>query len=128
MIVFISCLFLLTFQNYLITYAAVISCDPAGPFLDTCDGTEEDDEMKGDSERNSIYGHEGDDQLSGGAGNDSLHGGLGDDELTGGAGNDILFGSPGADSFKCGLDNDQIINFNASEDDTKSNDCESLWP
>lgn len=116
------------YANYSIVYAAVISCDPAGPFLNTCDGTEGDDNMKGDSERNSIYGHEGDDQVSGGAGNDGVHGGLGDDQLIGGPGDDILFGSPGADYFNCGPGNDQIINFNGSEDDTKSNDCERLWP
>lgn len=111
-----------------IVYADVISCDPAGPFLKTCDGTEDDDIMEGNSERNSIYGLGGDDKLVGGAGNDGLHGGRGDDELTGGPGDDLLFGSPGRDSFDCGLGNDQIIHFNLSEGDTKSNDCESRWP
>ena len=114
--------------NYSIVYADVISCDPAGPSLDTCDGTEEDDNMKGDSERNLMYGHGGDDQLCGGAGRDGLHGGLGDDQLIGGLGDDILYGSPGEDSFGCGPGNDQIIYFNASEGDTKTKDCERLWP
>jgi Ca2+-binding RTX toxin-like protein len=114
--------------NHHIVYADVISCDPAGPFLKTCDGTDGDDIMEGDSERNSIYGFGGDDKLIGGAGNDALHGGPGDDELTGGAGNDLLFGSPGEDSFDCGLGDDQIIHFNLSEGDTKSKGCESIWP
>jgi Ca2+-binding RTX toxin-like protein len=114
--------------NHSIVYAAVISCDPAGPSLDTCNGTEEDDNMKGDSERNLMYGLGGDDQLSGGADSDGLHGGSGDDQLIGGPGDDILYGSPGEDSFRCGHGNDQIIYFNASEGDTKTNDCERLWP
>lgn len=57
-----------------------------------------------------------------------LHGGSGDDQLIGGPGDDILYGSPGEDSFRCGPGNDQIIYFNTSEGDIKTNDCESLWP
>ena len=119
---------ILKILNPPIVNAAVISCDPAGPSLDTCNGTEEDDNMKGDSERNLMYGLGGDDQLSGGADSDGLHGGSGDDQLIGGPGDDILYGSPGEDSFRCGHGNDQIIYFNASEGDTKTNDCERLWP
>jgi hypothetical protein len=133
MAVFLFCLIL--FQFSILTslyhpkvYAAIVSCGPAGPSLDTCNGTEEDDNMKGDSDSNLMYGLGGDDQLNGGGGSDGLHGGSGNDQLTGGPDDDILYGSPGADSFRCGVGNDQIINFNASEDDTKSNDCEDLWP
>lgn len=111
-----------------IVYAAIISCDPENPHLNTCNGTEGKDKMKGHSEGSLMYGLSGDDQISGGPGNDGLHGGLGNDQLTGGDGDDILFGSPGADSFTCGRGNDQIVNFNESEGDTKSDDCESLWP
>lgn len=133
MAIFLFCilyiqLFGLKFLYYPIVYGAVISCGPTGPVLKTCDGTEGDDNMKGDSDSNLIYGLGGDDQLSGGAGSDGLHGGSGNDELTGGPGDDILYGSPGEDSFNCGSGNDQIINFNESEGDTKSDDCESLWP
>ena len=132
-LMFISCtLFILltifTFLYNLIVYAAIISCDPAGPHLDTCNGTEGKDQMKGHSEGSLMYGLGGDDQISGGSGNDALHGDLGNDQLTGGDGDDILFGSPGADSFTCGRGNDQVVNFNESEGDTKSDDCESLWP
>jgi Ca2+-binding RTX toxin-like protein len=88
----------------------VISYGPAGPSLDTCSGTERDDNMKGDSGGNSIYGLEGDDLLSGGAGNYDLHDGPGNDKLTGGSGDDILFGSPGEDSFECGQGND-LLNY-----------------
>jgi hypothetical protein len=131
--VFLSCLLffqfsMMAYMYYPIANAAVISCGPSGPSLDTCDGTEGDDNMEGDSDINSIYGLGGDDQLSGGAGNDGLHGGAGNDKLTGGPGDDILYGSPGEDSFECGPGKDQIIYFNLSEGDTKSNDCESLWP
>lgn len=69
------------------------------------------------------------DQLNGGANdvsNDLLHGGYGDDTISGGADNDVLYGSVGADSFKCGTGNDRIIDFNPSEGDTKSNDCENI--
>ena len=109
-------------------YGAAIPCDSSGPKLDTCNGTKKDDNMKGDSGSNLIYGLGGDDQLSGNAGSDGLHGGLGNDELIGGSGDDILYGSPGVDSFNCGTGKDQIINFNSSEGDTKSDDCEDLWP
>ena len=121
-------LFILIFLYPSAVYAAIISCDPAGPHLDTCNGTEGKDKMKGHPEGSLMYGLGGDDQISGGPGNDGLHGGLGNDQLTGGDGDDILFGSPGADSFTCGRGNDQIVNFNESEGDTKSDDCESLWP
>ena len=114
--------------NHSFVYAAVISCDPAGPSLDTCNGTEGDDNMKGDFEGSLMYGFGGDDQLSGGADSDGLHGGSGDDQLIGGPGDDILYGSPGEDSFRCGPGNDQIIYFNTSEGHIKTNDCESLWP
>jgi hypothetical protein len=133
MVNFLSCFFCiyligLTSIYYPIVYADVISCGPAGPVLEPCHGTEGDDDMQGDSDSNLMYGLAGDDQLSGGDGSDGLHGGLGNDELTGGPGDDILYGSPGEDSFNCGPGNDQIINFNESEGDSKSDDCESLWP
>jgi Ca2+-binding RTX toxin-like protein len=44
--------------------------------------------------------------------------------LTGGNGNDELTGGKGADSFLCGAGNDKITDFNASEGDKKTNDCE----
>lgn len=114
--------------NHSIAYAAIISCDSAGPSLDTGNGTEKGNNIKGDSERNLMYGVGGDDQLIGGTGNDGLHGGSGDDQLIGDPGDDILYGSPGEDSFRCGTGNDKIINFNALEGDVKTNDCESPWP
>jgi Ca2+-binding RTX toxin-like protein len=133
MAIFLFCILYLQFSSFKLlyyptVYADVISCGTAGPVLEPCNGTEGDDNMNGDSDSNLMYGLGGDDQLSGGEGSDGLHGGSGNDELTGGSGDDILYGSPGEDSFNCGSGNDQIINFNESEGDTKSDDCESLWP
>jgi RTX calcium-binding nonapeptide repeat (4 copies) len=120
---------LLTLPYYSMVYAAVISCGPASdPRWYPCNGTTGDDNMKGDSERNSMNGLWSNDQLSGGGGNDGLHDGYGNDQLIGGLGDDNLYGSVGADSLKCRPGNDQISYFNASEGDTKSNDCERLWP
>lgn len=117
------------FPSYLTTpylYAAVISCGPSGPLIPPCYGTPFDDNMKGDNEHNVIGGMGGNDQISGAGSVDSLHGGYGDDSLSGGPGDDSLFGSVGTDSFKCGTGNDRIVDFNPSEGDTKSNDCENI--
>lgn len=40
----------------------------------------------------------------------------------------LFLGRWGADSYKCGPGDDQISYFNAAEGDTKTNDCERLWP
>lgn len=117
----------LTSSYHSIVYAAVISCGPTGPGIPPCNGTEGDDNMKGDSGRNSMNGLGGNDQLSAGPGHDGLHGGYGDDTLNGGPGNDVLYGSVGADSFRCGAGDDRIDDFTESAGDTKSNDCEVLW-
>ena len=134
MAIFLSCVLLfqfspLTLPYYSIVYAAVISCGPiSDPQWDPCNGTEGDDNMRGDAEQNKINGLGGNDQLSGAGGLDYLHGGYGNDQLTGGPGDDVLYGSPGADSFRCGPGYDTITYFTPSEGDTRSNDCEVLWP
>ena len=108
-------------------YAAVISCGPAtDPRWNPCNGTEADDNMKGDVEYNAMNGLWGNDQMSGGGSFDSLHGGYGNDQLSSGPGDDLLYGSVGADTFRCGTGNDRITDFNPSEGDTKSNDCENI--
>jgi len=122
--------------------AAVITCSPSN---NPCNGTEGDDIMKGDNNPNDIFGLGGNDRISAGGGfaADELLGGVGDDilmgqkdpdvlqgeigndKLIGGGDRDVFDGGPGADSFDCGPgDNDWIIDFNPSEGDTKSNDCE----
>jgi Ca2+-binding RTX toxin-like protein len=86
----------------------------------------------GDGANDELFGGEGNDILNGGKGADVLVSDNGNDTLIGGSGNDLFngdseFGS-GADSFKCGTgDNDRIEDFNATEGDTKSNDCERTF-
>lgn len=121
--VFLSSIILpsyLTSAYYSIVYAAIISC---GHY---CLGTANDDVMRGDNEPNTIGGLHGNDQISGAGGYDDLHGGYGNDQLSAGPSDDLLQGSVGADSFKCGPGNDRITDFNPSEGDTKSNDCENV--
>jgi Ca2+-binding RTX toxin-like protein len=64
-----------------------------------------------------------------------LHGGSGDDKLEAREGGDKLFGEyddhtltggNGATFFSCGPGIDTIIDFNASEGDTKTADCENF--
>jgi plastocyanin len=76
--------------------------------------------------KSTICGGQGNDILSGGSGDDIIYGGKGNDKLFGNAGNDILIGGPGADHFDCGPGNDTIKDFNPSEGDTKTNDCENV--
>ena len=71
-----------------------------------------------------IYGEDGADKLLGFDGNDEIHGGAGNDNVRGGAGNDALYGEAGKDRFECGPGTDTIIDFNSSEGDTKTSDCE----
>jgi len=70
-------------------------------------GTQFDDVIFGDSERNEligwdgddiIHGFEGADNLFGNAGNDLIYGGLGNDILHGGTGRDLLDGGEGIDT------------------------------
>ena len=53
-----------------------------------------------------------------------LNGNDGNDLLSGGNGNDELTGGKGADKFDCGAGKDKITDFNPSECDIKSTDCE----
>ena len=114
----------LTSSYHSIVYAAVITCNSSeGP---DCYGTYGDDDMRGDAGHNSISGLSGNDQLSAGPGPDILHGGPENDQLSAGPGGDLLYGSIGTDSFRCGAGTDRIVDFNPSEGDTKSNDCENI--
>jgi hypothetical protein len=116
-------------------------------------GTDKDDSLKGKSISNVMYGLLGKDELTGGkasdflcggggddtiignegndkilgySGNDEIRGGAGNDSLNGGAGNDTLFGDAGKDRFICGPGTDTINDFNASQGDTKTSDCENF--
>ncbi|HEY7109679.1 MAG TPA: calcium-binding protein [Nitrososphaeraceae archaeon] len=84
------------------------------------------DNLVGTSGNDCIDGRSGDDKIIGGAGNDKINGGEGKDLLIGGDGNDELTGGPGADTFSCGSGTDKITDFNPSEVDKKSSDCEQF--
>jgi Ca2+-binding RTX toxin-like protein len=45
--------------------------------------------------------------------------------LIGGPGADTLTGGLGQDNFLCGQGNDKVLDFNATEGDIRSNDCEA---
>jgi Ca2+-binding RTX toxin-like protein len=65
-------------------------------------GTNEEDNLTGDSGVNTIIGLAGADVMDGGGDDDFLSGRLGDDSLAGGTGNDILRGNAGADILNGG--------------------------
>lgn len=85
-----------------------------------------------------LIGGPNDDILVGYRGNDELYGGLGDDWLRdfapsnstdvnkffGNEGNDLLVGGGGKDIFYCGEGMDVIVNFNKTNADQSSSDCE----
>jgi Ca2+-binding RTX toxin-like protein len=89
-------------------------------------GTQKSDNLIGTSKDDCIDGEKGNDKIAGLAGNDKLNGGGGKDLLVGGDGNDGLTGGKGADIFNCGAGNDKITDFNPSEGDKKTNDCEQF--
>lgn len=112
--------------------AAVISCVGSFPF---CEGTNDDDVMKGDNEGNTILGLDGNDILNGGLGDeDAILGGDGDDQIFGGPGgddeligddgNDKISGGPGDDVVMGGGEGDDIMN-GGPGDDTISH---WIWP
>jgi Ca2+-binding RTX toxin-like protein len=55
-----------------------------------------------------------------------MNGEAGEHLLVGADGNDELTGGPGPDTFQCGPGTDELTDFNASEGDKKTNDCEQL--
>jgi Ca2+-binding RTX toxin-like protein len=55
-----------------------------------------------------------------------LNGGEGKDSLAGADGKDELTGGPGPDTFVCGSGTDKITDFNPSEGDKKTSDCEQF--
>jgi Ca2+-binding RTX toxin-like protein len=67
------------------------------------------DTVYGSSGNDSLFGEDGNDKLFGDSGNDLLVGGDGDDTLDGGAGNDRLFGDSGQDSLLGQAGNDLLV-------------------
>lgn len=62
-----------------------------GGSVESIEGSQLDDVLRGDDDRNILLGRGGDDHLSGGAGDDFLVGGTGGDTLLGEAGADRLY-------------------------------------
>jgi Ca2+-binding RTX toxin-like protein len=105
-------------------------------------GLQDDDIVEGDEGDDKIFGNAGDDVLQGNTGNDKIDGGGrndiliggdeddilsgedGDDILYGVIGNDIMRGGTGANEFVCGEDVDTVLDYNPSQGDVISNDCE----
>ena len=71
-----------------------------------------------------VVGGSGNDLIFGGEGNDTLNGGIGNDQLYGGDHDDTLRGGKGANFFNCGNGFDVVIDFDAQNGDTRTNDCE----
>lgn len=74
--------------------------------VDTLYGNGGDDQLYGFGEDDFLYGGDGDDTLFGGSGDDELHGNAGKDHLRGGFGNDFLYGDEGDDILEGGRDDD----------------------
>jgi Ca2+-binding RTX toxin-like protein len=96
-------------------------------------GGGDDDIIRGEEGNDEVEGENGDDQITGGQGDDTLVGGMGDDpiegddgndNLFGGPGNDTLSGGPGLDYFDCGLNGGKIIDFNITDGDARSSNCD----
>lgn len=96
-----------------------------GKGIDTLNGGPGNDNVRGENSDDFLTGGEGDDTLMGGSGNDSIFGSSGNDNLVAGPGDDYMVGGPGADRFSCGQGVDQIADFNPSEGDTMSADCQN---
>ena len=85
-----------------------------------------DDIIQGAGGSDKLYGNKGNDFILGGFGDDLLIGGSGNDKLLGGPDDDTLIGGPGADYFSCGDGQDSIVDFNPSQGDTRTQDCEVI--
>jgi Ca2+-binding RTX toxin-like protein len=85
-----------------------------------------DDIIQGGGGSDKLYGNKGADYILGGFGDDLIIAGSGNDKLLGGPDDDTLIGGPGADYFNCGDGQDQIVDFNPSQGDTRTQDCEVI--
>ena len=76
--------------------------------IERIDGSDYNDWLTGDGNRNTLRGGTGNDRIEGGAGNDYLGGDAGNDYLYGGAGSDRLYGSTGSDTIYGEAGNDNL--------------------
>ena len=93
---------------------------------DTIEANDGDDTVQGAELDDQIYGGKGNDVLSGGLGNDYISAGDGTDELYGAEGDDTLRGGDGADYFSCGTGFDVVLDYDKSEGDVYTMDCEVI--
>ena len=87
-------------------------------------GGKGDDTLYGGGGLNQLFGEEGDDNLVGNQFNDLLVGGNGDDHLAAGSGDDILYGGAGSNYFDCGDGIDTVVDYDPSQGDVVTNNCE----
>jgi Ca2+-binding RTX toxin-like protein len=83
------------------------------------------DTVQGGIGNNQIFGGSEGDTLVGGIDDDLIAGRAGDDRLFGADGNDVLEGDKGADYFNCGDGIDIVLDFNPTEGDIITIDCET---
>lgn len=76
--------------------------------IEDAEGSNDDDLIFGDHQRNFLWGLAGNDRLEGRAGNDQVLGGTGQDTLFGGEGEDVLAGGADHDVLNGGDGNDQL--------------------
>jgi Ca2+-binding RTX toxin-like protein len=93
---------------------------------DTIEGDDGDDTIQEADGSGQVYGQKGNDVIVGGFEPDYLSGGSGMDELYGIDDDDTLRGGSGADYFDCGFGFDTVVDFDSSEGDTHSTDCEVI--
>ena len=67
------------------------------------------DTLRGDADKNEMFGRGGADQMHGAQGNDKVHGGMGEDVVVGGEGNDNLYGGFGTDTLTGSTGTDQYF-------------------
>ena len=78
-------------------------------------GTNRNDRIRGNTQKNIIDGGSGSDTLDGAGGHDTVRGGKGHDLIRGGNGNDRLFGQGGSDRINGGNGNDFLSSGNGND-------------
>jgi Ca2+-binding RTX toxin-like protein len=93
---------------------------------DTIEGNDGADTVQGAELDDQLYGNKGNDVISGGPGNDYLSGGDDTNELYGDDGDDTLRGGDGKDYFSCGTGFDVVLEYDKSQGDVYTMDCEVI--
>ena len=81
----------------------------AGAGNDTVIGSDNDDQIFGDGDNDSLLGGQGNDTVNGGADDDEVFGGEGDDFVLGGAGSDTVDGENGNDDIRGQAGDDLLV-------------------